>query len=76
MTDSTSPPLVSIRNLAKNFGKVRAVRDANMTIHRGQIYALLGRNGAGKTTTWPAEACSSFALYSWLSTGGAKPRGA
>src|SRR5690606_18070534 len=29
---------------------VRAVRDASMTIQRGQIYALLGRNGAGKTT--------------------------
>ena len=50
MTDRTAPPLVSIRNLAKNFGHVRAVRDANMTIHPGQIYALLGRNGAGKTT--------------------------
>ena len=43
-------PLLRIRNLAKNFGNVRAVRDASMTIHPGQIYALLGRNGAGKTT--------------------------
>lgn len=43
-------PLLRIRNLAKNFGNVRAVRDASMTIYPGQIYALLGRNGAGKTT--------------------------
>ncbi|PZN03200.1 MAG: bacitracin ABC transporter ATP-binding protein, partial [Bacillota bacterium] len=28
-----------------------AVRDLTMTVHPGEVYALLGRNGAGKTTT-------------------------
>ena len=50
MIAAPTAPLVRIRNLAKSFGKVQAVRDASMTIHPGQIYALLGRNGAGKTT--------------------------
>jgi ABC-type branched-subunit amino acid transport system ATPase component/ABC-type branched-subunit amino acid transport system permease subunit len=34
----------------KNFGGIRAVCDANLTVATGQIHALIGPNGAGKTT--------------------------
>ncbi|MGB8953930.1 MAG: ABC transporter ATP-binding protein [Tumebacillaceae bacterium] len=37
--------------LTKQYKRVTAVRDLNMTIERGQIYGFLGQNGAGKTTT-------------------------
>ncbi|MEO1134201.1 MAG: ABC transporter ATP-binding protein [Cyanobacteria bacterium J06639_1] len=47
---STSPAL-ELRGLTKSFGDTRAVRDFNLRVPRGSLYALLGPNGAGKTTT-------------------------
>jgi ABC-type uncharacterized transport system ATPase subunit len=43
-------PYVSIENISKNFGKVIANKNMNLTIHGGEIHALLGENGAGKST--------------------------
>ena len=45
--------MITIEHLKKTFrkNKVEAVKDINLTIHDGEIYALLGPNGAGKTTT-------------------------
>src|ERR687892_1477116 len=31
--------------------KVRALDDLDLTIHRGEVFGLLGPNGSGKTTT-------------------------
>jgi ABC-2 type transport system ATP-binding protein len=38
-------------NLTKSFGKRMVVDHLNLTVQRGELYALLGENGAGKTTT-------------------------
>jgi ABC-2 type transport system ATP-binding protein len=38
-------------NLAKHFGKVRAVDGVSLHVGKGEIYGFLGLNGAGKTTT-------------------------
>jgi ATP-binding cassette, subfamily A (ABC1), member 3 len=35
----------------KTFGTKKAVNGTNLTMYKGQIFALLGHNGAGKTTT-------------------------
>lgn len=45
--------MITIEHLKKTFrkNKVEAVKDINLTINDGEIYALLGPNGAGKTTT-------------------------
>lgn len=43
--------VLSITNLTKNFGKLRAVNNLNLEIKRGQVFGMLGPNGSGKTTT-------------------------
>ncbi|WPD18334.1 ABC transporter ATP-binding protein [Thermaerobacter composti] len=44
-------PAAELRGVGKRYGRRWAVRDLTMTVHPGEVYALLGRNGAGKTTT-------------------------
>src|SRR3989304_3282553 len=45
------PPIISIANLSKTYASgFRALKDINLAIRRGEIFALLGPNGAGKTT--------------------------
>ena len=43
--------LVTAENLAKSYGRVRAVSGLSLKIEDGSISALIGPNGAGKTTT-------------------------
>jgi branched-chain amino acid transport system ATP-binding protein len=42
--------LLSIRGLHVAYDKVEAVRDASLSIEKGQIVTVIGPNGAGKTT--------------------------
>jgi ABC-2 type transport system ATP-binding protein len=41
---------IQAHNLAKTFGKVRAVKSLNLEVPRSRIYGFLGPNGSGKTT--------------------------
>lgn len=45
------PAKVIVRDLAKRYGAVEAVRGVGFEIGAGEIFGLLGPNGAGKTTT-------------------------
>ncbi|MCL7153699.1 ATP-binding cassette domain-containing protein, partial [Escherichia coli] len=46
-----SDPILSIRGLRKQYATgVEALKEVNLDIRRGEIFALLGPNGAGKTT--------------------------
>jgi ABC-type sugar transport system ATPase subunit len=38
------------QHIAKRFGHVQALTDANITVHHGEVVALIGDNGAGKST--------------------------
>jgi ABC-2 type transport system ATP-binding protein len=43
--------VLSVRDITKTFGAVRAVDGVSFSVQQGTITGLLGRNGAGKTTT-------------------------
>ncbi len=42
---------ISTLGLTKYYGKSLGVRDVDLEVRRGEVFALLGPNGAGKTTT-------------------------
>ncbi len=42
---------ISVSNLCKSYGSLRAVEDLTFSVARGEVFGLLGPNGAGKTTT-------------------------
>ncbi len=50
-TNGASAPAISVRDLVKSFGEVRAVRGVNFEVAMGEVFGFLGPNGAGKTTT-------------------------
>ncbi len=43
--------MIEIENLTKRFGDLCAVNELNLTVKKGEFFAVLGPNAAGKTTT-------------------------
>ncbi len=43
--------ILRINDLSKNYGKLKALDQLNLTVEKGQVMGILGPNGSGKTTT-------------------------
>jgi ABC-2 type transport system ATP-binding protein len=46
-----SPPILTVENLVKDYGALRAVNGVTFEVEEGETFGLLGPNGAGKSTT-------------------------
>lgn len=42
--------ILSVRNINKSFGGLKALNDVNLEIDAGTVHAIIGPNGAGKST--------------------------
>ena len=42
--------LLRMENIVKTFPGVRALNNAAITVHEGEVMGLMGENGAGKST--------------------------
>lgn len=43
--------ILSVENLSKSFGRIKAVNQLSFEVKKGQVFGLLGPNGSGKSTT-------------------------
>ena len=48
---------IEIKNLTKRYKELVAVDKLNLSVEKGELFALLGVNGAGKTTTMKMLSC-------------------
>ncbi|QIM18960.1 ABC transporter ATP-binding protein [Leucobacter coleopterorum] len=50
MSTGASSPSILVSGVSRSFGSTTVVHEANLSVHPGQITALVGPNGSGKTT--------------------------
>ena len=48
--NKTAEPILSIRNVSKQFPGVKALDDVSLDVRRGVVHGIVGENGAGKST--------------------------
>lgn len=49
--------MIEVKELSKQFGKLKAIDGLTFTVNRGDILGFLGPNGAGKSTTMKIISC-------------------
>jgi ABC-type multidrug transport system ATPase subunit len=42
--------ILTVQNLSKSYGKIRALKDVSFSVPEGSVFGILGPNGSGKTT--------------------------
>ncbi|MBI5670551.1 MAG: M20/M25/M40 family metallo-hydrolase [Chloroflexi bacterium] len=43
--------MLQVNNISVYYGKIHALKGVSLTVHDGELVALIGSNGAGKSTT-------------------------
>ena len=43
--------VLSVKNLSKNYGHIKALKNISFSVPEGTVFGILGPNGSGKTTT-------------------------
>lgn len=51
MTMTDQDKIIEVKNLAKHYGKFKAVEEVTFDVYKGDVFGFLGPNGAGKSTT-------------------------
>ncbi|MBI2555234.1 MAG: branched-chain amino acid ABC transporter ATP-binding protein/permease [Candidatus Rokubacteria bacterium] len=77
-TSGNGKPLLTLRDVTKSFGGIRALDNLSLTLEEGRITGLIGPNGAGKTTAFNLitgflEPDAGSIMYRGRELRGAKP---
>ena len=43
-------PVLTVENLSKNYGNIKALKNVSFSVPEGSVFGILGPNGSGKTT--------------------------
>jgi ABC-type multidrug transport system ATPase subunit len=74
VADSAIPPIITLTNVVKQFGRFAALRGVTAEFDVGQFHVVLGDNGAGKTTLLRALAGLASPTRGEISISGKTPR--
>ena len=64
--------ILTVEGLSKSYGAVKALLNLSITVHKGDVFGILGPNGSGKTTTLGivlGVTNASTGSYSWFEQG-------
>lgn len=64
--------ILSTDGLSKNYGTLKALDKLSITVHKGDVFGILGPNGSGKTTTLGillGVTNATSGSYSWFEDG-------
>ena len=50
MTDNGRKAVISVRNMAKNYGETEVLKKIDVDIYEGEVVSVLGPSGSGKST--------------------------